>query len=201
MNGTSYGVRLFVWYASFNLFDRCIWGIQLFWWSQFFHRVEGFKMEQRIAMKFCAKLKKTHIETFQILKSAYGEECLSRTRVFEWHKRFKEAQKVRMQKSPVKTMLTAFFMLKSSFIMHFCRKGRLQTVHFIKSWLRNWSLEFIALDLSFRKVGPGIFCTTMHRRILRELSPRFWRNEGSPYYHIHSTPLIYRLLTSLFPKL
>jgi hypothetical protein len=29
--------------------------------------------------------------------------------VFEWHKRFKEAQKVRMQKSRVKTMLTAFF--------------------------------------------------------------------------------------------
>jgi transposase len=25
-----------------------------------------------------------------MLKSAYGEECLSRTSVFEWHKRFKE---------------------------------------------------------------------------------------------------------------
>jgi hypothetical protein len=26
---------------------------------------------------------------------------------------------------------------------------------------------------------PGIFCTTMNRRILQALSPRFWRNEGS----------------------
>jgi hypothetical protein len=25
-------------------------------------------------------------------KSAYGEECLSRTCVFKWHKRFKEGQ-------------------------------------------------------------------------------------------------------------
>jgi hypothetical protein len=27
-----------------------------------------------------------------MLKSAYGEECLLRTSVFEWHKRFKEGQ-------------------------------------------------------------------------------------------------------------
>jgi hypothetical protein len=65
-------------------------------------------MEQRAAIKFCAKLKKTAPETFEMLKSAYGEECLSSTSVFEWHQRFKEAQKVRMQKSWVKTMLTAF---------------------------------------------------------------------------------------------
>jgi hypothetical protein len=56
----------------------------------FFRRVEGFKMERRAAIKFCAKLKKTAIETFEKLKSAYGEECLSRTGVSEWHKRFKE---------------------------------------------------------------------------------------------------------------
>jgi hypothetical protein len=29
-------------------------------------------------------------ETSEMLKSAYGEECLSRTSVFEWHKSFKE---------------------------------------------------------------------------------------------------------------
>jgi transposase len=47
-------------------------------------------MKQRAAIKFCVKLKKTATETFEMLKSAYGEECLSRTIVFEWHKRFKE---------------------------------------------------------------------------------------------------------------
>jgi hypothetical protein len=69
-------------------------------------------MERRAAIKFCVKLKKTAIETFEMLKSAYGEECLLGPSVFEWHKRFKEAQKVRMQKSRVKTILTAFFYAK-----------------------------------------------------------------------------------------
>jgi hypothetical protein len=59
-------------------------------------------------MKFCVKLKETATETFEMLKSAYGEEFLSRTSVSEWHKRFKEAQKVRMQKLRVKKMLSAF---------------------------------------------------------------------------------------------
>jgi transposase len=27
-------------------------------------------------------------ETFQLLTEAYGEDCVSRARVFEWHKRF-----------------------------------------------------------------------------------------------------------------
>jgi hypothetical protein len=40
-------------------------------------------MEQRAAIRFCAKLKKTATET-EMLKSAYGEECLSRTSVFQW---------------------------------------------------------------------------------------------------------------------
>jgi hypothetical protein len=51
-------------------------------------------MEQRAAIKFCVKLKKTATETFDMWKNAYGEECLSRTSVFEWHKTFKGTQKV-----------------------------------------------------------------------------------------------------------
>jgi hypothetical protein len=42
-------------------------------------------MEQRAVIKFCVQLKKTAIETFEMLKSAYGKECLSTTSVFEWH--------------------------------------------------------------------------------------------------------------------
>jgi hypothetical protein len=40
-------------------------------------------MEQRAVVKFCEKLKKTAIEAFEMLKSAYDEECLLRTSVFE----------------------------------------------------------------------------------------------------------------------
>jgi hypothetical protein len=39
-------------------------------------------------------LKKTATETFEIWKSAYGEERLLRTSVFEWHERFREGQEL-----------------------------------------------------------------------------------------------------------
>jgi hypothetical protein len=49
-------------------------------------------MQQRSVIKFYTKLKKIAIETVQMLKSAYGEECLWRSSVSEWHKRFKEGR-------------------------------------------------------------------------------------------------------------
>jgi hypothetical protein len=43
-------------------------------------------MELIVANNFCIKLEKTATDTFEILKSAYGEECLSKTSVTEWRK-------------------------------------------------------------------------------------------------------------------
>jgi hypothetical protein len=51
------------------------------------------KIEQRINLKFPVKLtKKTPTECFQLLKEVYGDNVMSRTRVFEWHKRFMESR-------------------------------------------------------------------------------------------------------------
>ena len=38
------------------------------------------------------KLKKSAKETFQLLTEAYGEDCMYRAGVFEWHKRFSEGR-------------------------------------------------------------------------------------------------------------
>ena len=47
--------------------------------------------EQRDNLKFLAKLGKTPSEFFAMLQQqVYGEETMSRTHAFEWHKRFKE---------------------------------------------------------------------------------------------------------------
>jgi hypothetical protein len=43
-------------------------------------------MEQRAIITF---LKKTATDTFEMMKSAYGEECLFITSVFELQKRFR----------------------------------------------------------------------------------------------------------------
>ena len=41
-------------------------------------------------MKFCVKLGKSATEIYDMLKNVYGDECLSRTQVFEWFKRGRE---------------------------------------------------------------------------------------------------------------
>jgi hypothetical protein len=52
------------------------------------------KSEQRVNIKFLVKLKKSATETFQLLTEAYREDCMSRARVFEWHKRFSEGREI-----------------------------------------------------------------------------------------------------------
>lgn len=46
-------------------------------------------IEQIIHIKLCVKLSKPASETLEMLKLVYGEEVISRARVFDWHKRFK----------------------------------------------------------------------------------------------------------------
>ena len=41
-------------------------------------------VEQRYSVKFIFKLGKSASETFELLKQAYGDDDLSRTRDFEW---------------------------------------------------------------------------------------------------------------------
>jgi hypothetical protein len=84
-----------------------------------------------------------------------------------------EAQKVRTQKSRVKIMLTAFFDAKNIIHLEFVAEKQSVNGKFCKEVIKRLIAPFFALGLSVRKVGPGIFCTTMHRRILRVLSPSF----------------------------
>jgi hypothetical protein len=49
-------------------------------------------LEQRINIKFCAKLSKSASETMQMLREAYGAHAMKKSSVFESHKRFKEGR-------------------------------------------------------------------------------------------------------------
>ena len=42
--------------------------------------------------KSCVKLGENSAEASEILKTAFGNECLSRARMFEWFKKFKEGR-------------------------------------------------------------------------------------------------------------
>ena len=48
--------------------------------------------EQRVCIKFCVRLGKTGSETFEMLKQAFGDSCMSRSRTFEWFGRFKNGR-------------------------------------------------------------------------------------------------------------
>lgn len=49
-------------------------------------------IDQRICIKFCVVNQINFTQTLEMLRKAYLEDCLSRTRVFEWHKAFKEGR-------------------------------------------------------------------------------------------------------------
>ena len=49
-------------------------------------------VEQRINLKFLVRLGKTPTEALQLLQKVYGDNTMSRTRLFEWLRRFKEGR-------------------------------------------------------------------------------------------------------------
>ncbi|KAJ8723934.1 hypothetical protein PYW07_007914 [Mythimna separata] len=48
--------------------------------------------EQRAAVKFCFLLGKTGTETLEMLKTAYKDDAIGKTQVFEWFSRFKNGE-------------------------------------------------------------------------------------------------------------
>jgi len=50
-------------------------------------------LEQRYAIKFCTKLRKSGSETLQLLRTAYGDDVLSSAQVLRWHKALKDGRK------------------------------------------------------------------------------------------------------------
>ncbi|CAK9818665.1 Protein GVQW3 [Anthophora plagiata] len=48
--------------------------------------------QQRICVKFCFKLDLTATETYQMLVQPFGDEALSKSKTFEWYKRFKKGR-------------------------------------------------------------------------------------------------------------
>jgi len=50
------------------------------------------EVEQRVCIKFCVRLGKTASETFEMLKQAFGDSCMSRSRTFEWFGLFKNSR-------------------------------------------------------------------------------------------------------------
>ena len=57
--------------------------------------------EQCVNIKFLIKLGKSATETYNLLTEVYGDQCLSRTQVFEWFKKFKDGRELRRGRSKI----------------------------------------------------------------------------------------------------
>ena len=49
-------------------------------------------VEQQINKKFLVRFEKTSTETLKLLQEVYGDDTMSKTRLFECHRRFKEGR-------------------------------------------------------------------------------------------------------------
>ena len=55
-------------------------------------KMEKRNLEQRVAIKLCARLGETASETYGKIVKMHGDSALSRAQVFRWHKEFKEGR-------------------------------------------------------------------------------------------------------------
>jgi len=55
-------------------------------------RKTDVKEEQLVAIKFCCKVDFSATKAVELIQKAYGDAALSRTTIFEWHKRFLEGR-------------------------------------------------------------------------------------------------------------
>ena len=62
------------------------------WWISKMQFGREDTLEERYAIQLCFKLGKNGTETYGMLQTAFRQSCMSRTSVFEWHKRFKEGR-------------------------------------------------------------------------------------------------------------
>ena len=62
------------------------------WWISKMQSGCEDTLQERYSIKFCFKLGKNATETYGMLHTGFGESCMNRASVFEWHKRFKEGR-------------------------------------------------------------------------------------------------------------
>jgi len=61
-------------------------------WYRVGGKMSDKNLKQRMNIKFCVKIGKSAIQTLALLTVAYGEYAMKKSRVFEWHRRFKEGR-------------------------------------------------------------------------------------------------------------
>jgi len=113
-------------------------------------------MEQRANIKFCFKLGKTFTETFELLKKVYGDDCLSRTRVFELYKLFQDGREA-LEDDP-----------KVGWPKNKNRKELVQKVREMIAYKPNSTVKWMVEELN-KFIGDNILATNMYIQQTKKL--------------------------------
>ena len=128
--------------------------------------VSSSRMEQQIHLKFLIKLRKTPTECFKLLKKVYGKDVMSRTQIFEWHKRFEKGREEVENDPKTERPFTTRTYENITRVKQLVRSDRRLTVRMISDELslNRESVRTILLhDLGMQKV-----CAKMVSKILSE---------------------------------
>ena len=110
--------------------------------------------EQRTNLTFVVWIGKTPSEALRLLQEVYGDEMMSRSRVFEWHKRFKEVREDVEDNPRSGRPSTSRTEANVERVKHLVRGDRRLTVRLIASELGMNRDRFcnITEDLGMRKI-------------------------------------------------
>ena len=98
--------------------------------------------EQRGCIKLCVRVGKAGSETFEILKQAFGDTCMSRSRTFEWFGRFKNGRTSTANDDRSGRPSTATTHSKVEQVPAAVKQGRRRTIHDLSAEVE------IVMDLS-----------------------------------------------------
>lgn len=118
--------------------------------------------QQRVNIWFCYLNGNSAAETYRILKNTYGDKCLSKTQVFEWHRRFKQGREVVDDNE------------RSGRPAEVITKQNVEKVRDFVKKTKKSSLRLMELEL-------GISKTTIHRILTEKLGIRIVNSKFVPH--------------------
>jgi hypothetical protein len=156
------------------------------------------RIRQRSSGKFCANLGRSATGTVAMIRQAFGQESVSRTRVFERHVRFRaDREEGRQVRSKAKSMLIIFFTSKGLFTKNLPWQPRQSILHttviFHVVCVKIWE------DFSPNFGDNTNVCriTTKHVLALPFSPGSIWKKTAWLSYPIHPTFLFPRLKIKL----
>lgn len=124
-------------------------------------------IEQRNGVKKFAKLGKNGVETYELLRKIYGEETMSRSRVYEWHKRFKKGREDVHDNRKTGRPRTTTTEENIDKISEFVSKNRMKSIRFIAEELnidRETVRTILNERLGMRNVSMVPIVTTVDKK-------------------------------------